>query len=89
MGNILNTTTALMANTPEAKDRWAELQNKGGKVNFNVVKSPYDVWGGQYTQIRPRGATYAHPEGIDAAYAKAQQPILGLLDLIAEHGVKK
>jgi hypothetical protein len=78
-----------MANTPEAKDRWAELQNLGGKNNFNVVKSPYDVWNGQYTQIRPRGATYAHPEGIDAAYAKAQRPILGLLGLMSDHDVKK
>lgn len=84
MGNKLNSTLALMANTPEAKDRWAEFHNLGGKNNFNVVKSPYDVWNGQYTQIRPRGATYAHPEGIDAAYVKAHQPILGLLDLIVK-----
>lgn len=84
MGNKLNSTLALMANTPEAKDRWAEFHNLGGKNNFNVVKSPYDVWNGQYTQIRPRGATYAHPEGIDAAYVKARQPILGLLDLIVK-----
>lgn len=58
------------------KDRWVEMVNeKFGDNQFNVAKSPYDVWSGKYTQIRPRGATYANPEGIDAAYNKA----LGML----------
>jgi hypothetical protein len=80
MGNK-GSLTALLTNNA---DQWAEWQNAGGKVNFNVVKSPYDVWNGKYTAIRPRGATFEHPEGIDAAYAKARQPILGLLDLIVK-----
>jgi hypothetical protein len=54
-----------------AKDLWAISQNTGGKVAFNTVKSPYDVWSGQYSQIRPRGATFMHPEGIDAAWKAA------------------
>ena len=85
MGNK-GSLTALLTNNA---DKWAESQNVGGKVNFNVVKSPYDVWGGKYTAIRPRGATFEHPEGIEAAYKKAQEPFLGLLGLIAKHGTKK
>jgi hypothetical protein len=84
MGNKLESTLALMGNTPEAKDRWAELQNKGGAVNFNVAKAPYNVWGGQYTQIRPRGATYAHPEGIDAAFEAEKQKYPGILGLLSK-----
>lgn len=52
------------------KDRWAAAQNANGKVAFNVAKSPYEVWDGRYTQIRPKGATFEHPEGIDAAWKK-------------------
>jgi hypothetical protein len=54
-----------------AKDIWAEAHNSGNTAAFNTAKSPYDVWSGQYTQIRPRGATFMHPEGIDAAWKAA------------------
>lgn len=58
------------------KDKWAELVNTGLPYSYNTAQSPYDIWNGKYTQIRPRGATYANPEGIEANYTKA----LGLLD---------
>lgn len=81
MGDKGSLTALLTGNA----DKWAESQNAGGLLNkFNIAKSPYDVWGGKYTAIRPRGATFEHPEGIDAAYAKARQPILGLLDLVVK-----
>lgn len=61
-------------------DKWAELVNKGTPYSYNVAKSPYDVWSGKYTQIRPRGATYANPQGIEAGYNKAMGGLLGQLD---------
>ena len=67
---------AAKAGEVKDKDKWAELVNKGIPYSYNTAQSPYDVWSGKYTQIRPRGATYANPEGIEANYTKA----LGLLD---------
>lgn len=65
-----------MARCTSTKDQWVNLVNERmGGNQFNVANSPYDVWSGKYTQIRPKGATYANPEGIDAAYNNA----LGML----------
>jgi hypothetical protein len=81
MGNKGKIAALLMDNA----DMWAESQNAGGKVNFNVDKSPYDVWNGKYTAIRPRGATYAHPEGIDAAYDAEKQKYPGIIGLLNKY----
>ena len=51
----------------------------GGGNAFNLAKSPYDVWGGQYKHIRPYGATFSHPEGLEAAYKNAG----GLVDNVS------
>ena len=55
----------------DAKDIWAEAYNTGNTVAFNTAKGPYDVWNGKYTATRPKGATFMHPEGIDAAWKAA------------------
>jgi hypothetical protein len=76
MGNMAQYIVSGLSNN---RDAWAELKNKSKPYSFNTAKSPYDVWGGQYTAIRPKGATYAHPEGIDAAFEKDMGGLLGLL----------
>lgn len=77
MGNSLG---LLITGATNQRDAWAEIMNKVEPYSFNTAKSPYDVWNGKYSAIRPRGATYAHPEGIDAAFEKANSGILGLFD---------
>ena len=80
MGGLAKAIVARSGISGGDMDKWAELVNKGTPYSYNVAKSPYDVWSGKYTQIRPRGATYANPEGIEAGYNKAMGGLLGQLD---------
>lgn len=57
-------------------DKWAEMINKQWPYTYNTAKSPYDVWSGKYTQVRPRGATFLSPDGIEADYNKAKSNLL-------------
>ena len=61
----------------------ASLMNQQTPYSFNTVNKP-EWFNGTYnwTQVRPMGATFLHPEGTAAAYEKSKSnPIQGLLSL--------
>ena len=60
---------------------WANIMNKQTPYSFNTVNKP-EWFNGTYnwTQVRPMGATFLHPEGTAAAYEK-RIPVQGLLSL--------
>lgn len=60
---------------------WAKIMNKQTPYSFNTVNKP-EWFNGTYnwTQVRPMGATFLHPEGTAAAYEKSI-PVQGLLSL--------
>lgn len=57
------------------KDAYVKAMNDQTPYSFNVAQNPYEIWDGRYNQLRPRGATFLHPEGIDAAWQKYQPTV--------------
>ena len=74
---------------PPSVMEWGNMQNQASPYSFNTVNRP-DWFNATYnwTQTRPMGATYAHPEGLQDAYDKrlSQNPFSGLLGLFNKTG---
>ena len=74
---------------PPSVMEWGNMQNQASPYSFNTVNRP-DWFNATYnwTQTRPMGATYAHPEGLQAAYDKSmsQNPFSWLLGLFNKTG---
>lgn len=58
---------------PVSMNEFASLMNASTPYSFNMVNKP-DWFNGTYnwTQVRPMGATFLHPEGVSEAYKNAK-----------------
>lgn len=65
--------SSILQGKPVSMNEFASLVNASTPYSFNMVNKP-EWFDGTYnwTQIRPMGATYLHPEGVSAAYQNAK-----------------